>query len=98
MLRKLTIAALLATLFPFAANAQSMCTDRTDILKALGTKYSEAPVGMGLAANGTVLEVLASKEGTWTIIFTRPNGVSCVLAAGQSWESIEKTASLDPKA
>ena len=97
MLRKLTIAAVLA-LFPFAANAQSMCTERTDILKALGTKYSEAPVAMGLAANGTVLEVLACKDGTWTIIFTRPNGMSCVLAAGQSWESIEKTAALGPKA
>jgi len=97
MLRKLTIASVLA-LFPVAANAQTMCTERTDILKALGNKYSEAPVAMGLAANGTVLEVLASENGSWTMIFTRPNGVSCVLAAGQSWESIEKTAALGPKA
>ena len=97
MLRKLTLATVL-TLLPLAANAQSMCTGRDDILKALGSKYSEAPVAMGLAANGTVLEVLASDGGTWTIIFTRPNGVSCVVAAGQSWESIDNTVALGPKA
>ena len=77
-----------AFLFVAAAEAASMCMTRDGMLKALGEKYAEAPVAMGLAANGTVLEVLASADGSWTIIFTRPNGVTCVLADGQSWESV----------
>ncbi len=29
---------------------------------------------MGLTANGGLLEVVASKDGSWTIIVTMPNG------------------------
>jgi hypothetical protein len=35
-----------------------------------------------------VLEVFVSDTGTWTVVVTDPKGVSCVLAAGQSWEEI----------
>ena len=55
---------------------------------------------MGLAANGSVLEVLASKDGTWTILITSPNGTSCVVAVGDSWEALKanKTADSGPAA
>ncbi len=44
---------------------------------------------MGLANNGGVIEVLSSGSGnTWTIIITMPNGVTCLLAAGEGWESL----------
>jgi hypothetical protein len=34
-----------------------------------------------------VIEVYSSEEtGTWTILVTRPDGTSCLLAAGQRWE------------
>lgn len=75
------------------ANAQAVCNERTKVLRHLSERYKEAPVGMGLASNGAVLEVLSSKEGSsWTIIATQPNGVSCVLAAGESWQPIEHVA------
>lgn len=68
------------------------CANRGDALAHLLKKYSEAPVAMGLASNGGVLEVLSSKTGTsWTIIVTMPNGVSCMLATGVDWESLKKT-------
>ncbi len=35
-----------------------------------------------------MLEVFVSDSGTWTVVVTDPEGVSCVLAAGQSWEEI----------
>ena len=67
------------------------CADHGEALAHLLKKYSEAPVAMGLASNGGVLEVLSSKTGTsWTIIVTMPNGVSCMLATGVDWESLKK--------
>jgi hypothetical protein len=46
-----------------------------------------------LSRNGNVLEVLKSdKAGTWTIIVTRPNGMSCVVASGEAWEELPKLA------
>ena len=34
-----------------------------------------------------MIEVYSSDEtGTWTILVTRPDGTSCLLAAGQRWE------------
>jgi len=28
--------------------------------------------------------------GTFTIILTRPNGLTCVMAAGENWEDLPK--------
>lgn len=92
MLKKTLLAAFLGLTLSSPVQAQevqNICTDRSEVLGHLATKYSEAPVAMGLANNGGVIEVLASGTGnSWTIIITMPNGVSCMLAAGESWESL----------
>ena len=50
------------------------------------------PVAMGLANNGGVIEILSSPRGaTWTIILTMPNGVTCMIAAGENWEFLHVT-------
>lgn len=67
---------------------EAYCETRADVLKALAGKYTERPVSIGLASNGAVVEVLASSEGTWTIIMTMPWGLSCLLAAGDHWEDL----------
>jgi hypothetical protein len=47
------------------------------------------PVAMGLDANGGVLEILSGNNGkTWSILLNMPNGVSCLMAAGEHWESL----------
>ena len=94
MTRGLTIAiaaAALALLVPSPTAAQeppgSTCATRAEALKNLSDKYSEAPIGMGVTNKGAVIEVLVSQDGvTWTIIITLPNGVSCMVASGESWE------------
>ena len=50
-----------------------------------------------LASNGTVLEVLASNKGSWTIILTKPDGMSCVVASGEAWEQVEQHLALGPQ-
>lgn len=70
-----------------------ICEDRATVLDQLSNRYSEAPVAMGLATNGAVLEVLSSGEGTsWTIILTGADGISCVLATGESWQVREQVS------
>ncbi|MCB1343639.1 MAG: hypothetical protein KDK24_21735 [Pseudooceanicola sp.] len=39
-----------------------------------------------------MLEVFASAEtGTWTITLTAPNGQTCLIASGQSFETLAET-------
>ena len=65
------------------------CESRAAVLDFLSTKYAEAPVAKGVAKNGGLVEVLTSDAGsTFTIIVTRPDGVTCMVAAGRGWESL----------
>ena len=66
------------------------CAAHADIVKQLSAQHSEAPVGIGLASNGGIVQIFSSKDGaTWTIVMTMPSGVSCLMAAGESWENIQ---------
>lgn len=85
---KIITAAAVATALAVPAMAQAVCGKRDKFINHLSKSYSEAPIAMGLVSNGAVLEVPASEDGSWTIIVTRPNGVSCVVAAGESWEDL----------
>lgn len=84
---------------PAAAVAAPMaCSPRQDVLSQLATKFKETPVAIGLANNGGLLEVLTAGNGeTWTIIITMPNGMSCLVAAGEDWQSQERVALDEPQ-
>ena len=43
---------------------------------------------MGLTEAGSVVEVLTSSKGTWTILVTKPTGLTCMLNSGVSWEAL----------
>ena len=99
MLRTAITIATLATglLFSSAVQAQmapggAVCGERGKFLSHLGQNHKESPSAMGVTASGRVIEVLTSNDGTWTSIMTHPNGVTCMVAAGQAWESIEQVA------
>ena len=66
------------------SHAATVCSTRTNILNKLSSQHGENPVAMGLAANGSMLEVLASNDGTWTILITSPK-----VAVGDSWEALK---------
>ncbi len=74
--------------FSSSAQAQAMCGERDAIVASLEKIYSEAPVSMGLGSNGAIIEIFASPSGTFTIVLTRPNGLTCVMAAGENWEDL----------
>lgn len=71
-----------------SAFAQSVCGDRAEIIKVLGNKYQEAPRAFGIAGQRNLAELFVSKSGSWTMLMTKPEGVTCILATGQSWEEL----------
>lgn len=80
------------SLLPTAADAQTRCGDRGDVVASLEKGYAERQVSMGLANNGTMIEIYASSNGTFSVLLTRPDGVSCLLAAGEHFEQTPMVA------
>lgn len=80
-------------LFGMAATAPpaqaASCGDRTAMTEKLQSGYSERLTAGGLQTTrpqATVIEVWSSDEtGTFTVLVTHPNGISCVVATGSSF-------------
>ena len=75
------------------APSQSMltpaCHSHADLAEMLNQKYAEQPSAVGLQADGHLVEVFVAHDGTsWTIVVTRPDGWSCIVAVGEHWESL----------
>ncbi len=74
-----------------SASAQSVCASHAEVMKQLDGRYSESPIGMGLASNGGVVEMFSAVDGaSWTIAITTPDGRTCVLLAGEAWEILPR--------
>lgn len=76
------------------AAAQQLCGARNAILQSLARNYQESPAAMGVSNGGAVIEVFTARNGkTWTILLTRPDGKSCIVAAGESWTAVPQDSS-----
>lgn len=74
--------------WPSASMAQEQaCLPRADILARLENKFKEVPISSGVMTNGSLLEIVASENGTWSLIISHPTGYSCLTAAGERWET-----------
>ncbi|MGE0117247.1 MAG: hypothetical protein AB7S71_22900 [Dongiaceae bacterium] len=80
-------AALFVPTLALAAAAPPYCAARNDVLTKLANDFREQPASVALTSDGQLLEVLKSDTKlTWSILITSPNGVSCLVAAGESWQ------------
>jgi len=95
---KMALTATLATaVFASGAQAAPACGKRDDVLAQLSERYREAPVGIGVAGNGGLIELLTASTGaTWTLLITLPNGPTCLLAAGQDWQPLQTAMLVGP--
>lgn len=76
---------LCAALAVAAQTAAPVCLPSHLVYGQLIREYQEAQVFSGLRADGSLVEVWASQaKGGWTLLVTTPDGVSCVIAVGQS--------------
>ncbi len=75
-----------------AAQSNRNCAPREMVLERLADKYGETRQSIGLGADNAVVEVFASSDtGSWTITVTTANGLTCLVASGQSFEMIAET-------
>ena len=85
------VAALLFLVLAFAAglaHAQESCLPRERLATQLEEKFAETPVFWGLTSKGFLMEVFASKSGSWTLVVTNAAGLSCVRGAGEAWSNL----------
>ena len=98
MWKILALSAGLAIVSTSAVAAQPQCDQRDSVLQVLQQKYKEQPIALGVTHNGGLVEVLTTGNGnTWSIIVTTPQGMSCLVAAGEGWKAMQQVA-LDPEA
>lgn len=90
-LAALTAAAALfvASTTQVSAQTQRNCGPRDAVVKKLAEGYGETRQSIGIGSNNSMVEIFASTEtGSWTILVTMANGLSCLVASGQSYEAV----------
>lgn len=80
------ILGLLLALLATPTSASELCGKRADILGLLERSFAEVPVAAGVTENGVVVEILASPTGTWTLLVSFADGISCLVTAGDGWQ------------
>jgi hypothetical protein len=78
-------AALLLTTTP-PAFSTTVCAKYDDLKQAISGRYQEKISAYGLSKQKDKVEIFVSKAGTFTILATRADGLSCILAVGDNWE------------
>ena len=83
--------ALLASAGLASADQQPFCDTQANFLARFAKKYQETPTAVGITSKGGLIQVLTTTTGnTWTIVITTPQGMTCVVTAGENWRSREK--------
>jgi hypothetical protein len=73
---------------PQAYAVQQMpCAARAEVVKMLREHFGESPIARGTAHTGATAEVFLGPKGTWSIVATAPNGMSCMVGSGENWQS-----------
>lgn len=90
-----------AILMTGSASAQSFlqdatCGQRDDVTQKLERKFGELQRGTGVISANQILELWQSNDGSWTILMTRADGVTCIMAAGDFWRKTPQGTSGDP--
>lgn len=88
------ILAILLTLGARETQAQvnRNCAPRDAVVERLMQSYGETRQSVGLGRDNSMVEVFASAlSGSWTITVTSPMGLTCLIASGQSFETLDES-------
>ena len=85
-----TIAAFICAAFFLisAAWGQQQCGPTAAVFQMLAARFSEVLAGQGTIPPNRVAHLFISRKNTWTVLVTTPTGLSCIVAAGEDWETI----------
>lgn len=78
-------------LLPSSISSQGICDPRDFVIEKLRREHNEVLTVRGLIGEHWIMEILASPNGSFTIIKTDRNGFACHLASGVGLEMLHKT-------
>lgn len=96
MLRYIRFAAiaLIATLIAIPTGVAETCAQRSDFIAFLKDHFGEVEVAQGLSSSGHLVEIFVAPAGSWTILVSRPDGLSCLVDAGEPWVMLPATGQM----
>lgn len=66
--------------------ARTLCAQRTVIVEKLKNGFHESYQGAGLQNATSLVEIWSSDEtGSWTMLLSKADGTSCIIASGMNW-------------
>jgi hypothetical protein len=84
-----TLLAVSASLHSAESQAAGVqCAAHKQIVTLLTKKYSEEPVAAGTVNDDRYMQLFVSSSGSWTILVTKVDGQSCIVASGENWEKL----------
>ena len=86
-IRMAAAAAAMTVLTALPVQAQYFCDRHDRMVTRLAEIFSEKRIGYGLAGRTMVAEIFVSASGSWTLLMTDVSGRSCIVAAGDGWET-----------
>ena len=72
---------------PALASHPHACAKTATVESNLAMKYEEAVRVIGTAGRYT-MNIFVALNGSWTVLFTSPNGFSCVMLSGADYEDV----------
>ena len=85
-MKALVVAASMTVTNPAGAQYQH-CVDHGELVATLTEKFQEKQIAFGLIGRMAIMEVYVGAAGSWTVIVSDTHGRSCIVAAGDNWES-----------
>ena len=73
---------------------QRTCLPHDGADAKLRTEFGEKVLGRGVSGDGTLLEIFLAPSGTFTVIKTTPDGLSCVVDFGEGWQTLNQLESV----
>lgn len=70
---------------PYAFH-QPQCLQRPHLMALLRHTYRERAEALGMIGDKGAVEVMLSERGSFSVVFSFPNGTSCLMAAGHGWQ------------
>jgi hypothetical protein len=73
-----------------------MCGERDEVVAELGSQqFKEAPMAVGQVDGTPLSRFFVSANGSWTILATGTDGKSCIVSAGEGFESNQLVRGVD---
>jgi NAD(P)H-hydrate repair Nnr-like enzyme with NAD(P)H-hydrate dehydratase domain len=73
--------------FTTAVSAQEVCARKDDMVNALEKRVGEHLFGRGTINTNKMLMFVDPIDRSWTVLVVRPDGLSCIAATGNDFET-----------